>query len=285
MKLSKDFELLEKSLAFAWNEKLTVVFKNKTLLKKILILAFDKHGIYVLTKIPLASLKNPKKISRGYLLYKLNHNIPLESEDFSGWWNGIKKKEFLSYFPNYFTNQSQLLWPRISGSLPSLFLAYHKTLKKKIRPWDPYYTQESYMATIIHEFAHAYFDATYLPWHGSKEQNLELLNNAYELFLGKKITLKNLVVNPPLSPITSETFAFCTEYFASTMFWPNHKKAVDKELSMILPLSIRKEKIKNLNFESSILDNEPHLAAAIFGKIIIAKLGSAWPTFFDKNLL
>jgi len=196
-----------------------------------------------------------------------------------------KKERVFVLFSKLFYQPESTFMAKNQRLSPLALFGLPQDIEKKIRPWDPYYTQESYMATIIHEFAHAYFDATYLPWHGSKEQNLELLNNAYELFLGKKITLKNLVVNPPLSPITSETFAFCTEYFASTMFWPNHKKAVDKELSMILPLSIRKEKIKNLNFESSILDNEPHLAAAIFGKIIIAKLGSAWPTFFDKNLL
>lgn len=270
MKFSKDLKLLGKSLDYVWDKKLTFIFKNKSLLRKVLILTFDKHRIYILTKSPLVSLKNPQNFPHGYFLYKLNHNIPLGSEDFRGWWNGIKRQEFLSYLPKDFTNQSQLLWPRVSGPLPSLFLAHHAELKRKNYAWDPYSTPESYMATIIHEFAHAYFDAIYLPWHGIKHQNLEILDNALKLFSGEKINIKDVNTISLFSSVASEIFAFCTEYFSSSLFWPRHKEAIDKEFQNAIPLLIKEEQNIDLNLKASILDRETHLPAAIFGKIIIA---------------
>lgn len=283
MNPSDNLKIIKQSLDYIWNSQLSTAFQNKSLLKKILILAFDDSKLYILTKIPLEirGIKS-QQFFNDYNLYIIKHNISLKNNDFCGWRSCINKKEFLKYLPQQFVKTSQLSWPRISGPVATLFFDFHKKLKKQKRIFDPYTTKESFLATIIHEFGHAYFYGTYLPWHGFQKQNLAILKTALSLFSGKKVTPKTKIAwNSFVPPNASEIYAFCTEYYASTVFFPNHKKAIDREMEYFLPKLIREEKKKDLNFQASILDLNQHLSSAIFGKLIISQLGSSWPNFFS----
>lgn len=282
-----DLIFIERSLQHVWSDKLSMVFPNRSLLKKILILVFDKSKLYIF--LTMNSLEfgdiQAQKLSHGYFLYEIKHSIPLTDADMGGWWGCIKKREFLRYLPDKIVKESQLVLPRISGPVSSLFLNFHKKLKEKTRPFDPYITKESYMATIIHEFGHAYFNSIYMSWHGIRNENITLLKDALSLYSEKTahIQSKKIAFTPFISPIASEVYAFCAEYFASMLFYQNHKKNIDQELATILPKAIQEENAKDLNFQSSVLDSNNHLAAAIFGKLIITRYGNAWPRFFSPT--
>lgn len=93
---------------------------------------------------------------------------------------------------------------------------------------DPYNTKESYYATILHEFGHIY--------SGRLDKYGEL-------------------------------FAFCTEYSASEIFWPNHKQNLDKFIA-----SLNKLILKNKN-------NDPHYFAFAITNKIIAKYPQTWSDY------
>lgn len=104
-----------------------------------------------------------------------------------------------------------------------------KLQKKKRISGNPYTTRESYLATIIHEFGHIYFGG-----------------------YGKE----------------GELPAFCTEYYASSLFWPKHAKKMDEfDLSFI-------------NVQKNL--NDPHIYAASVGRKLIATHPKVWPTLLIK---
>lgn len=282
----KDIKLIEVALNYIWNGKLIPIFSNRALLAKIRILMWDKNYLYFLTREKVEDYQGiiPEQLIHKYLIYIKPHTIPLADPDFLGWRNGVKK-EFLANLPQELATTSQLLLPRISGPTAKLMLRHHKLLKRTgKRPLDPYTTEESFMVTIVHEFGHAYFDSTYLPWHGIKKHNLKVLNSALALFLGRNINTNNLKLNLPQHLLSSEVFAFCCEYFSSMLFWPLHQRAIDLEMSNTLPELIHSEEIADLNYQPSIFDtnNAIHSAAAVLGRILIAKYKEKWSNFFDN---
>lgn len=279
-----DIKMFENSLNLIWSSKLKVVFQDRKLLAKILCLVFDKDFLYIFTKInlKLKGILAVRNSDLGYKLYIIPHRVTLKNKDVVGWQTGIKKIEFLDYFPKRFITTSQLIWPRISGPTASLFLKIQAKIQKRWRPLNPYTTSESYVATIIHEFGHAYFGSKYKAWHGEKLENLKTLRAALALFEEKKVHVAELPINIPLCPVISETFAFCCEYFAAEMFWPEHKNNIDQEMVHILPSLIEYENKTDLNFLNSVLDSREflHYNAVIFSKLLLNKYGLNWPSYF-----
>jgi hypothetical protein len=103
---------------------------------------------------------------------------------------------------------------------------------------NPYTTKESYLATIIHEFGHIYFGG-----------------------FGKE----------------GELSAFCTEYYASQMFWPKHLKLMDKFDARFINLPKHsKEYIQN--------KKDPHIHAMILGRKIMANYPQGWPSKIHNYL-
>lgn len=282
MDFSDELKVVKQTLSLVWGNKLSIIFQNKTILSKILILIFNESQLFILSKIPI-DISKAQKFSCGYYLYEIKHNISFRNNDFSGWYACIKKREILKYLPENFVNESQLIWPRISGPTSTLFLKFQNKLKCRTRPLNPYITKESYMATVIHEFGHAYFDSLNLSWHGIKEQNLKLLKTTFLLLSKKKANLNKIKIILPLSHIFSELFAFCTEYFSAILFWPTHRKMIDEEIKYYLPQIIKQEKNKDLNFQTSIFDSDIHFSSAVLGIQIIAKNKSSWTDFFGRQ--
>jgi hypothetical protein len=101
---------------------------------------------------------------------------------------------------------------------------------------NPYITRESYLATIVHEFGHIYFGG-----------------------YGKK----------------GELSAFCTEYYASRLFWLEHTKLMNKFHSKFIDLPKQsKEYLHNIK--------DPHIHAMIFGRKIMSAYPKSWPTKLIK---
>jgi hypothetical protein len=92
---------------------------------------------------------------------------------------------------------------------------------------NPYITKESYLATIVHEFGHIYFGG-----------------------VGKK----------------GELSAFCTEYYASQLFWPKHLDKLDKFIEKIA--STTKSKAEK---------NNQHIFAFLNAKKLINRYPKTWP--------
>lgn len=104
--------------------------------------------------------------------------------------------------------------------------------KIKNIPDNPYITRESYLATIVHEFGHIYFGS-----------------------FGKE----------------GELSAFCTEYYASQIFWPKHMKFMNEFASRFINLPKQsKEYIHN--------KRDPHIHAMILGREIMTKYPQRWPS-------
>lgn len=206
----KDLFTIESALNILWDEKLDFIFKHKERIVNASIVSFDSKNIYLwtgqknkynLTKIP----HNLKKID--YLLHK-------------SWMSGIFIEEFEEIINN--NTKKKIFGP--SGGLLTPFVQIHKKLNKIAR--DPYFTKESYVATIIHEFGHVY--------SGKLDKYGEL-------------------------------FAMCAEYTASSIFWPNHKKNLDKFM-----FSIKDQlTMKNQN-------EDPHYFAFANFEKLITKHPTSW---------
>ena len=142
----------------------------------------------------------------------------------------------------------------VSGSLLTQFTNFQKA-KIKVRPLNPYTTIESYLATIVHEFGHAYYNNFHTWWYSNKKENLNYLNQALDLYKGKKIKIMSKISFPNYdkrSTLLSELFAFCTDYTAASVFWKSHKKDIDKENINEIRLSILTETAKDLFREDSV---------------------------------
>ena len=157
----------------------------------------------------------------------------------------------------------------------------------KGRKNNPYITSESYLATIVHEFGHAYWHQHKLWYYSDKQDNLLLLKTAKRLYEttnlssyeGKKIL--NIPLRFPAIDGTSELFAFCIEYQASMIFWSTHKRNSDIFAASIIEYLLKIEKLKNLDQEDSVLEPRryPHDFAFVFSKIIMTLYPKTWPQF------
>jgi len=281
----QDLKAVENGLLFAWNKKFYPTFSNKRLIEKIPIISFDSKFLYVWSKQKFSGFKQEITDFNQYHLFKIPHSIHLIDSDYSYWVAAIPKKEFYKYLPKFFTIKSQQISPRICGSPLTPFIKIHQKMKEtKEYPYDAYTTKESYLATIVHEFAHCYFEQQFSSWHGVKSYNLKLIQNAIELYeKNKNSCLPKIQL--PVSNSISELFAFCAEYSAAKILWPTHLKNIDYFVAEKLKQLIKKEKTKNLNLETSVIDEDSHCFASIAGKIIMHKYPYDWQSFIYKQTL
>lgn len=272
-----DFEVLEQALNLVFDPRLKYIFKNRSYLKKVLIISFDSKFIYIWSSKKVDDLATSENESGGYFKYKISHNVNLNKSDRLGWRADVWPRSLIELFPKKLINDSKN--SIICGSLLGDFAKAQSTLKSAEN--NPYTTKESYIATIIHEFGHIYFRQHKNWWFSNKDYNLTLLREALQLYKNKKNKVR-VHVDITLPYFFSEIFAFCCEYEASKIFFPLHRKNLDKYAIEIIGKSIEYEKKVDLNVENSILSDQfSHETALVLGKILLEKFPRTWP---DKIL-
>ena len=149
---------------------------------------------------------------------------------------------------------------------------------------NPYVTRQSYLATIVHEFGHIYWQQHKLWWYSNKKDNINFLKTAKQLYEGKKVK-KNIYF--PMDFGFSELYAFMAEYTASEIFWKSHKRNLDIFIQKRLEKLIQEEQAKDLDREDSVIapSRYPHDFAFVFGKLITSNFPKTWPMILTNPKL
>lgn len=252
----RDLNAICEALKFAQNSKMQFVFNDLKRIGDTLAISYDSKYIYIFT---FNSLK-PNKVA---------HNLIIPDEYQYAWWAYPIVEEIIELIPDAKGKQI------INGGLLTPFTELQK--RKKIKG-NPYVTRESYLATIIHEFGHVYWNSFKLWWPSDKEENIGLLENSKGLY-EDKVKIKDFNLKYPNPIYASEVFAQCTEYYASEVFWPIHKKIFDKYAISQINKMIESEKNKNLNLEDSVLEptKNQHNYSLVISKILISSHPKNWP--------
>jgi len=280
----EDLEAIGEALEYLERPELDFIFRDRSLIKNTLVISFDSRELFIWTKLGTSKLDKMLCQVKGWNAYRTGHQIEFSDKDQVGWRAGIKIEKILEYLPPEF-DKSDFEIPKINGSLLTPFIGIHKKQREtNLRPQDPYYTYESYLATIIHEFGHVYFNQHKLWFYGSKEETLNYISLARGLYQGEAVSGK--VFLPLRFPIDrkliSEVFAFCTDYSAAKMFWPRHIREINKENEKKLKWFAEEEKGRDLDCQDSILIEDPHNAAAVLGKILLEVYPRSWPDLLLK---
>lgn len=275
----KDFRTIEEGLKTVWRKELDFVFKKRNLIEKTVVISFDSKFLYLWTRFKLSKLKTIPCYIKGYYTYKIPHKIKLKDEWQIGWRAGLSIKEFNKLLPRKL-QKSNFKVPKISGGLLSPFIALQR--KKELKH-NPYITRESFLATIVHEFAHIYWQQHKLWWYSSKKENLVYLKLAKQLYEGKKAAFK-ILIHFPITIGMTELFASCVEYWTSQLFWPKHHQNYDLSASKRLQQLIKNEERKDLEREDSVLEpsRNPHDFALVFKKIILSRYPKTWPRVLTR---
>lgn len=264
---NKDFEAIEEGIKTVWHPKLNFVFKNKKFIKKVIVVSYDSENLYLWSQIKFPKLTPIKCSLKQYFAYKIPHQLKI-SDDYQYWWSaGLQPPELLQLLVSKIKNYESTAF--VSGGLITPFITLQKKMKR--RKNNPYITRESYLATIIHEFGHAYWNQKMFASY-KKQEAREVLVHSEASYKGKgqEIIFSKLKIPLPLDYNISEIFAFCTEYQAATLFWPTHKKAIDQDSSFIIKNFLKIGKVNTIFLSA-------HYFAAIFGKLIFSTYPHRWP--------
>lgn len=215
----KDLEAIEEGIKTVWQKEMDFVFKNKTLIRNTIIISFDSKFLYLWTKLKLSSLKPTQCNIKEYYAYKIPHEIRIQDEWQIGWQASLTINQFVNLLPAEL-QKSDFKIPKISGGLLTPFIELQK--RKKIE-YNPYTIRESFLATILHELAHIFWNQHKLWWYSNKKENINYLKTAKQLY-EKKEKIPKISLKLPLNIGIGEVFATCAEYWASEVFWLTHKK-------------------------------------------------------------
>ncbi|MEK9209191.1 MAG: hypothetical protein AAB910_03900 [Patescibacteria group bacterium] len=200
-----DLKAIEEALKYVLHPKMKFVFSDSLRITKTLTVSYDSKYIY------LWSL-DPTKLT------KIHHHLKIPDVWQRGWWAGIISEEVKKYLPS--NNKS----PIINGGLLTPFITLQNA-KNVLN--NPYTSNESYFATIVHEYGHIYFGG-----------------------YGKK----------------GELSAFCTEYYASQLFWPKHTKNLNRFIEKT-----------DKNTPAKIKERDQHTFALLNAKNLLANFPKSWP--------
>lgn len=279
----RDFMAIEEALRYVWHPRLHFVFRDKTPIKTMVIVSFDSKFIYLWTQVKLSGLISTFCQLKDYHNYKIPHQLSI-MEEFQRAWHAGLPPEIENLLPKPIKDASVFAVPRIGGGLLTPFITLQKSLKQK---YNPYTIRQSYLATIIHELGHVYWNQHKLWWPSNKEKNIRYLNIAKRLY-GNKPIIHNIQLHIPSSHWLSEVFATCVEYCASTIFWPDHQKNFDKFAVNRLEQLIEHEKRRDLDHQDSVLEptKYSHDFALVFAKILLVLYHKTWPQLLTSpNLL
>lgn len=266
---AEDLDTINKALEFASSSRMEFVFPDFSRIAKTLVISYDSKEIYIWQ---LNSLK---------LVSKTPHNFTIPDEWQSGWWAGLTSEKIKKLLITKIGSLNKFENPIISGGILTPFVTLQK--EKKVLN-NPYTTKDSYLATIIHELGHVYWNSFKLWWESDKNKNLEFLDLAMRLYQGEKTSIKQ-APKFPMNFNVGEVFAFCTEYYASMAFWPKHKKNLDKFILRRIKKLIDIEKTKNLDRDDSVLSltKNHHDIALVYGKILMTSNPKSWPKILTKT--
>lgn len=260
--------------------ELDFIFKDRDLLKNVVIISYDSAYLYLWTKLKLARLETIPCRIKKYNAYKIPHNVKLKDKLQTGWRVGFSNKQLEDFLPKKL-QKNLFKVPKISGGLLRPFIKLQKNKKRK---YNPYITRESYLATIVHEFGHVYWNQHKLWWYSNKKDNLRYLRSAEQLYSEEKKISKIPIYFPVYYGI-SELYAFCTEYCASKLLWPNHKKNLDIFVKERLRQLREKEEKRDLERKDSVLvaRKSAHDLAFVFSKILLAQHPKIWPQLLTER--
>lgn len=275
----QDFKAIEEGIKVVWLPAMNFVFKKKSLIKNVLPVSFDSRFFYIWSPFKVNSSQSMACKFDEYQMHKVPHNLKITESNQVGWCANANK--WKSYLPKALAKNSKFIL--ISGGLMAPFTKIQQECVSE-KYSNPYTTYESYLATIVHEFAHIYYNQHRLWWYSDEKENITYLETALKLFRNQEISLNRIKIKIPIPQLWSEVFAFCSEYWASRLFWPKHTKNLDQMNLKLIEKALIKEGKKNLDRQNSIFcdQDSSHLAAAVFGKIILQKYPNSWPQVLLK---
>lgn len=277
---NEDFLAIKEGIKTVWHPELNYIFKDKGLFENLSIVSYDCRYIYLWNRKNFSNLEKTKYNIQNFISYKIPHNIELTTVDCLGWMAEIQNEKIVELLPKEI-QESHFKNPTISGSLLGDFIATQKMIKGEKN--NPYITLESYLATIVHEFGHTYYNQHKLWYFSNKQNNIILLKKALSLYTNDKVGEK-IALSLPSPYFLSEVFAFCTDYSAASIFWPDHKKDIDQSNINKIKEWINKEKNTDLDKEDSVLNqNDPHIIGLIIGKILIHTYPKVWTAMLLKR--
>lgn len=268
-----DFLAVEDALRYVWDSKLDFIFRDKAPVRATVIVSFDSRFIYLWTRMKLSGLISISCQLKNYFGYKIPHQLSITKELQRTWHAGLPP-EIESLLPKSIKAASVFAIPRIGGGLLTPFLTLQKSLKQKL---NPYTTRQSYLATIIHEFGHVYWNYHRLWWPSDKIKNIQTLNIARQLYQNKRI-LGNIHLNISSPYWLGEVFATCTEYCAAELFLLLHRKNFDTFAADRIKQLIERETGRNLDNQDSVLEPTiyPHHLSLVFSKILLSRYPRTW---------
>lgn len=272
----EDIEAIEEGINIVFDPKLSFIFKDKSALEKFLLVSYDSEYIFCWSTEKIQNqlihnthIPNKKNVS----FYKLPHKLYISEQDRIGWHASIILTGLYDVFPKTLLDDVTL--PKMSGSLLGDFIITQKETKGEKN--NPYVTKESFLATLIHEFGHAYYNQVS---PSVKTRSLKFLHHAEQLFLGK--TPKDLIApyvpyipSSDLFYVFGEAYAICAELYASNLLFPKHHSY----LSSFILKEIQKVLQEEYSSKDPFLDlnKNYHTVAAAIGKIFMHLYPSYWP--------
>lgn len=281
----EDFRAIEEGLRTVWKKELDFVFKDRSLIEKTVVVSFDSQNLYFWSTVNLPNCQKLKSHFKKYKLFKKSHQVKITDKMQKGWQEEIKKElgeeiKSVKLSPHDWAKK-----PIISGGLLTPFTKIHQKIKEK-GVCDPYITYESYLATILHEFAHVYYHNHKLWWFSNKKENLSYLRTAQLIYENKKVYLKRIKIKIPTPIFLSEVFAFCTDYYATSNFWPNHLNDINIANTRRIKNLIASERKKDLDTKDSVLSSKTnhHNTAAVLGILLLHLYPKTWPQKLLKKI-
>ncbi len=263
---NKDIETLVEGINTPYDTELDFVFTDKSRIHDVVAITFDDKKLYLLTKKNLAL--DLRKSFGDINEYVVNHSITFKNRDHAGWQTGIRNPLISDYLPK----DNSLRY--ISGGSLTNFINFQASKNNK---YNPFVTKESYLATIVHEFGHMYYNSSKLTWYSDREENISYYKNALDILKTRETEEKKTHLRIEHPQYISELFAFCTDRTASQLFWPQHLKDTNKYLERHLERQLEAERLKDLSKEDSTLSENTHIFAATVGLNIMARYDSSWP--------
>ena len=101
----EDFEAIEEGIATVWRPELNFIFKDKNLLKKVIVISFDSQNLYLWTKVSLPTLETLPSNLKDYHFYKVKHQITFADEEQLGWMVGLKVEKMADHLPKNITER------------------------------------------------------------------------------------------------------------------------------------------------------------------------------------
>ena len=150
----QDLQAIQEGIAKVWHPKLNFIFEDKKLIANVAVVSYDSKFAYVWSKVNFPKLAKIQCGLKQYSAYMIPHKISI-SDDYQYYWKaGLQPREMAKFLLQKM-GADEITTSFISGGLLVPFVTIQK--KKRFKN-NPYITRESYLATIIHEFGHAYYD-------------------------------------------------------------------------------------------------------------------------------